>query len=70
MAKELDGTMEIAGDGEQVEIAKLLCKSLPFEFPTKRKSQKSAIVERLSTNRANVLCACVCATSFATKSKS
>jgi hypothetical protein len=30
-----------------VEIAKLLCELLPFEFLMKRKSQKSSIVEIL-----------------------
>jgi hypothetical protein len=39
--------MEIVGDGQRVEIARLLCDSLPFELPARRKAQKSSIVEIL-----------------------
>jgi hypothetical protein len=47
LARELDGTMEIVRDGQQVEIAKLLHNSLPFELLSKRKAQKSTLVEIL-----------------------
>jgi hypothetical protein len=45
MACDVDHAMEIAGDGERVEIAELLRKSVPFSVP--KKLSKSKICEML-----------------------